>query len=102
MNNLEQQHQERMDAETEHWVDMNNALSELEKNPHFKKVVLEGYFTNMAVNQVSLLAADHTIREGKRTDIMESLIAISRLQDYFLTIKSLGTVMPEDPDSDME
>lgn len=100
MNNLEQQQEQLEIAEHEHWVDLNDSLTALEQNPDFQKVILGSYFKDLAVNQVSLLANDYTIANGKRSDIMESLIAISRLQNHFLTIKSLGTVMPEGNDDD--
>lgn len=99
MNNLEQE--QLIEVENQYWVDMNHSLTELEKNPHFQKVVLSGYFKDLAVNQVSLLANDQIIREGKRGVIIESLTAISYLQDHFMTIKNLGTVIPdEEEDAD--
>ena len=79
---------------------MNNALDRLEKSPDFQRVILEGYFKDLAVNQVSLLANDQTIREGKRGLVIESLTSISHLQDHLITIKSLGTVTPDDEDDE--
>ncbi len=84
-----------------YWKGLKDSLEILEKNKHFKKVILEGYFKDKAVNGVSLLASPQIKRSGARTDIMESLIAISQLEDYFITIRSLGEDI-EDDSEDIE
>lgn len=88
-------------VENEYWVSMAQALERLEKNPDFKTVILDGYFKDKAINGVSLLATDHVKRAGVRGDIMEQLVAISALEDYFNMITNLGTV-PEDDEEDVE
>ena len=95
MNNLENQEQEVLTVENQYWVDMNDSLSRLENNKDFQKVILGGYFRDKAINGVSLLANDQTIKEGNRPAVIESLIAISHLEDFFITIKNIGTVAPE-------
>lgn len=90
--------QEILRVENVYWADMAQALERLEKNEDFKLVILEGYFKDKAINGVSLLATDHVKRGGFRGDIMEQLVAISQLEDYFMTIKGLGTVPPESDD----
>lgn len=96
--------EELIRVENQYWVDLAEALVRLEDgNPQpddFKKVILEGYFKDKAVNGVSLLAVDQIKQQGVRGDIMEQLVAISALQDYFMTIKNLGFA-PED-DEDLE
>jgi hypothetical protein len=82
--------QELLMVENNYWMDMNMALERLESNEDFKKVILDGYFKDKAVNGVSLLATDYVKRGGFRGDIMEALVAISQLQDYFITIKNKG------------
>ena len=37
-----------------------------------------------------MLASGYIKKNGLRADIMESLVAISQLQDYFITVKQLG------------
>lgn len=91
-----QSEQEMLQIENQYWMDMALALERLEKNPDFKMVVLEGYFKDKAINGVSLLATDYIKQNGFRSDVMEQLIAISQLEDYFATIKSLGTAPVED------
>ena len=44
-----------------------------------------------------MLASGYIKKNGLRPDVMESLIAISQLQDFFITVKQLGTE-PEDDD----
>lgn len=71
-------------------VGMKQALDRLESNPDFQKVIIEGYFNKKAVDGVSLLATDYVRANGLRPVIMESLVAISQLKDYFLTLQKLG------------
>jgi hypothetical protein len=88
--------QELESIENIYWADMAQALERLEKNDDFKKVILNGYFKDKAVNGVSLLATNYVKKGGHRPDIMEALVAISQLQDYFKTIKSMGFAPVED------
>ena len=90
------------DKEYLYWRDLKEALERLEKNEDFKKVILEGYFKDKAINGVSLLASPQIKAQGKRADVMESLVAISHLQDYFLVIKAMGEDIPEDEDDENE
>jgi len=83
-----------------YWADMFNALERLENNNDFKTVILEGYFKDKAINGVSLLAQDYVKQNGLRSEVMESLIAISALEDFFITIKSLGTPVPDESEDD--
>ena len=88
-------------VENEYWVTMHDALERLEQNEDFKKVIQIGYFKDKAVNGVSLLATDYVKQVGARGDIMEQLVAISQLEDYFAVIHNLGTV-PTDAEDDEE
>lgn len=83
-------------VENQYWADMHDALERLEKNDDFKKVILEGYFKDKAINGVSLLATDYVKQNGVRSEIMEQLIAISALEDYFATVHNLGTIQPDE------
>lgn len=83
--------------EYNYWVGMKQALERLENNPDFQKVILDGYFKDKAINGVGMLASGYIKKNGLRPDVMESLIAISQLQDFFITVKQLGTE-PEDED----
>ena len=83
-------------AEVEYWAKLKDALERLEKNEDFKAVVLESYFKDFAINQVSMLSHDYTRAQGTRPVLMEQLVAVSALQDYFRTVKMLGSQMPEE------
>ena len=83
--------------EYNYWVGMRQALERLENNPDFQKVILDGYFKDKAINGVSMLASGYIKKNGLRPDVMEGLVAISQLQDFFITVKQLGTE-PEDED----
>ena len=101
MNNLDNEQSNLVEVDNQYWVNLCQALTRLHDNPDFKKVILEGYFTDKAVDGVSLLAQDSIVQSGKRTAVMEDLIAISSLRDYFMTIMNLGYV-PEDGEEDEE
>jgi len=88
--------------ERNYWVEQAQALERLERNEDFKTVILEGYFKDTALNQVSLLANDQIKRAGNRTDLMELLVAISTLQDHFMTIKNLGALAEDDLEQEIE
>lgn len=94
---------EILTVENEYWVSLHEALERLENgNPQpddFKKVILDGYFKDKAINGVSMLAHEHVKQHGLRPDVMEQLVAISNLEDYFITIHNLGSI-PVDEDED--
>jgi hypothetical protein len=94
MNNLNDE--QVLTVENKYWADMWLALSRLKENKDFKHVILEGYFKDKAVNGVSLLARDAVVQGGHRTAVMEDLIAISSLEDFFITIENLGSNPPLD------
>ena len=79
-------------------VMMYEALSRLHDNPDFQKVILEGYFKDEPIRITSLLATDYVRREGVRPVLMEKLVAISSLEDYFQTIIQLGNVPNDEED----
>lgn len=87
--------------EYNHFVGFKQALERLEQNPDFQKLILEDYFKNKPINGVSLLATDYIKKNGLRGEIMEDLVAVSKLQDYFLNIKRLGTTL-DDVEDDAE
>lgn len=104
MNNLEATTNERevLTAEEVKQKATYEALVRLHNNKDFQMVILEGYFVDAAVNLVSMLAHDVTVHNGKRPELVESLIAISRLQDYFRVIRNLGTSMVDSLEDDEE
>lgn len=100
--NAENNSNELISVENKYWKDLYLALKRLHDNVDFQKVVLEGYFKDKAINGVSMLAHTSTIREGRRGEIFESLIAVSQLQDYFIMIANLGADASGDDDEGFE
>lgn len=98
MSNLEDQ--KILEVENQYWADMWASLERLQKNKDFKRLILDGYFKDKAINGVSLLAQDAIIKNGLRSTVMEDLIAISKLEDFFITVENMGTIPAEDDDSD--
>lgn len=80
-----------LEVENKYWTDMYKALERLHDNPDFKRVILEGYFKDRAVNGVSMLANRGVIENNRRGQLMEELVAVSHLQDFFITITNLGS-----------
>lgn len=97
MNNLSDQ--QLLEVENQYWVDLWTALERLKQNKDFQKVILEGYFKDRAVNGVSLLAQEAIVSSGRRPAVIEDLIAISHLEDYFITVENLGTVHTEEEEA---
>ncbi len=85
-------------TDNSHVVEMYEALSRLHDNPDFQKVILEGYFKDEPIRITSLLATDYARREGVRPVLMEKLVAISSLEDYFQTIIQLGNIPDDEED----
>lgn len=77
-------------TEDSYWGELFEALERLYANKDFQQVVLEGYFKDKAVNGVSLLATDYVRQTGSRGNILEELVAISALENFFETIKNKG------------
>lgn len=92
--------QELLTIENSYWVELWNSLERLKSNEDFKKVILEGYLKDKAIKGVSLLATDFVKKNSLRADVMEQLVAISNLEDYFITVENLGTVPEVDEDEE--
>ena len=103
LNDLENTDQAVAVSDNTYWKTMQEDLDSLHTDDRFKRVILEGYFKDRAVNGVSMLASGNVVDNGLRPQVMEDLVAISRLQDYFLTISNLGGISEEDEeDMDMD
>lgn len=87
--------EELYEIENKYWVDMWHSLERLQENSDFKKVILEGYFKDKAVNGVSMLSK-HGPGRNDRTDILEDLVSISNLQYFFMMIENFGCPPPEE------
>ena len=83
-------------ADMQYHIELASALERLEQNEDFKMLILEGYIKDEAVRCVGLLANDQIKRINARPDVMEDLIAISSLQDYFIKVKNYGDAASAD------
>ena len=72
-----------VDQAVDHDIKMGLALERLKRNEDFKNLITNGYLKEKALASVSLLAVPQIKEQGRRTDIMEDLIASSNLE-YFL------------------
>jgi len=98
MNNLSDQ--QILEVENVYWVNLWASLERLKSNKDFQRLILEGYFKDKAINGVSLLAQDAIVSGGHRSAVMEDLIGISSLEDFFVTVENLGSIPPEDDEDD--
>jgi hypothetical protein len=87
-------------AELDYWKGLKEDLEALEKDERFQRVILESYFKDFVVNQTSMLSHDYTRREGTRPVLMEQLVAVSTLQDYFRTLKMLGSQLEDEDETE--
>lgn len=71
----------------EHAIEMGEALIALKKNKHFQKLILEGFLKEKVQASVSLLAVPQIKDAGRRSDIMEDLVAASNLSYFFQTVE---------------
>lgn len=83
-------------VETQQWVSRYEDLKSLERDPRFINLISEGYIKDRALNGVSMLANDNVKRQNQRGDVMEMLVAVSALQDYFKMVKNLGAIAAEE------
>ena len=86
----------KMLEEANKWIEWAEALERLERNEDFKKVFLEGYLKERAVDAVSLLARGDIKANGKRPDVIEYLVGISQFEDFMHTVKTMGANAKQD------
>lgn len=65
------------------------AISRLEQNPDFKKVVFDGYFVEEAARTVSLLAEPSMQRPESQLKLAHSLRGISEFKQFLLAHKHM-------------
>ena len=83
-------------AENQYWVDMHEALTRLEANHDFKKVILDGYMREKTLATAAKLADPVMKQRGQRPDLMEELVAVSNLGYHFGMIHQLGATAKAD------
>ena len=76
-----------VEREISHAIKMGEALKALREDKNFQTVILEGYLQGKVLASVSLLAVPQIKAQGRRSDIMEDLVAASNLQFFFQMIE---------------
>ena len=80
----------------DYWVNLYNALQRLKDTDDFKIVISNGYSGDNVINLVSQLSGFDIDASQKRAKVIELLIGVSGLMNYFTMVESLGTsVEPE-------
>ena len=79
-----------LEVENSYWGGLATSLDRLKDNEDFKKLILEGYFKDKAITAVGILSSDYVVQNNQRSDVMEQLIAISQLKDYFRVVENIG------------
>lgn len=102
--------QEQIELETiemEHHLQMGEALNRLRDNPDFKRVITDGYLKDKVLASVSLLSVPQIQDQGKRSGVMEDLIAASNLQYFFATVDNFyegckNPILSDEEEAEME
>ena len=79
-----------------YYNDRAESLNRLFDDKDFQKVIVEGYLKEEALRLTGLLGHDHIRKQNLRPEIMERLIAISNLQDYFRTVYDMAVPAYDD------
>lgn len=78
------------EGDNSHWVNQKTALDSLKNKPYFKTLIEEGYFKDYAFELVMQLIDPQTVKEGSRGAILEKLVGIAKLQEYFEMVGALS------------
>lgn len=79
-------------------VELAKALSRLESNRDFKKIIGEGYFTQEAVRLVHAKADPAFGTPERQASIIRQMDSIGNLADYFRTVRSQGEIAQKSVD----
>ena len=83
MNNLEElQDDNLLEVDNTHWTDKEKALQALANKPFYKTLIEEGFFKDYIFELVMQLI-DRNLQEGERALILEKLVGVAKLQEYF-------------------
>lgn len=78
------------EADNSHWVNQRVALESLKNKPYFKTLIEEGYFKDYAFQLVMQLIDPQVVQEGRRNAVLEQLVGIAKLQEYFEMVGALS------------
>lgn len=88
--NVDLENYDAAEADNQHWVNQKVALDSLKNKPYFKTLIEEGYFKDYAFELVMSLISPEVMREGRRNVVMERLVGVAKLQEYFDMVDALS------------
>lgn len=94
MNEQDKQDQEVLElsiVQAQKIIDFGEALTSLENNKSFQKVVLEGYLRDEAVRLTGLLA-EPNISADEKASVLQGLYSVSYLRRFLMVKKQLAAV----------
>ena len=83
-------------------IDLGTALDHLRSNRDFKKVIIDGYFSDEAVRLVHLKGDPSMQGESSQTSIIKQMDSIASLYQYFFTIDMRASSAARSVESDEE
>jgi len=90
MNNLEvTENLQEIDNSQE--AQLKIALEKLENKEFFKKLILQGFFKDYAFELAMELIHPSTIEEGRRNNVVEKLVGLARVKDYFEMVVAMSS-----------
>lgn len=93
--NQEIQHVELSLEEAKKIVEFGEALSRLEQNRDFQKVMFDGYFGDES-RRLAFLLAEPNLNREQREDVIADLRAVGSLRQYLITRRQLAAVAQKD------
>lgn len=90
MNNLEvTENLQEIDNSQE--AQLKIALEKLENKEFFKKLILQGFFKDYAFELAMELIHPSTVEEGRRNNVVEKLVGLARVKDYFEMVVAMSS-----------
>lgn len=81
---------ELISADNGYWVALKNSYTTLQLKQAFNTLVVDGYIKEKTAELVQALIDPYVMQQGLRTKVLEQLVAIARLKEYFNTIRAMG------------
>lgn len=78
------------EADNSHWVSQKVMLESLQNKPYFKTLIEQGYFKDYVFELAMQLVDPQTVRDGSRNAIMERIVGVAKLQEYFDMVNALS------------
>jgi hypothetical protein len=81
---------ELVSVDNGYWVAMKNSYTTLQSKQAFNTLVVDGYIKEKTAELVQALIDPYVVQNGLRTKVLEQLVAVARLKEYFHTIRAMG------------